>query len=151
MSSKPPSSQWLHGWAAGSGVMVALVTPSLSGLLAFHCFHSVFSLSFALLNPKASKTLSTEHCPEKLSAPPGQVLRRHFLPLAQVWEVTSYSVAPEMSITAASGQDPQTNPSLSPSSCCLRVFGHCGAAAEVGSRPHAPGPGGLLAGGGDRL
>lgn len=52
-----------------------LWTPT--GFVAFHL--SVFSLSFALLNPKANNTLSTEHCPEKLSALPGQVLRQHFL------------------------------------------------------------------------
>ena len=38
-----------------------------------------------------------------------------------------------------------------PISCCLWVFGHCGAAAPVRGRPHAPRPGRLPARGGDRL
>ena len=38
-----------------------------------------------------------------------------------------------------------------PISCCLWVFGHCGAAAPVRGRPHDPRPGRLPARGGDRV
>ena len=38
-----------------------------------------------------------------------------------------------------------------PISCCLWVFGRCGAAAPVWGRPHAPRPGRLPARGGDRV
>lgn len=75
---------------------------------------------------------------------PGQVLSWRFLPPAT-------ATAPKTPLTATSGQHPHTNPSLSPPSCHLRVFGHRGAAAAVGSRPQAAGPGGLPARGGDGL
>ena len=56
-----PVAPWLGCRLWGDGC----TSNALSGLLAFHCFHSVFSLSFVPLNAKASNTLSTELCLEK--------------------------------------------------------------------------------------